>query len=36
MVSIFPQELLNGAVEMACYFFTTIGIVFSMLFAPRA
>jgi hypothetical protein len=35
MIPLIPEELLGSAMEMVCYFFTAIGVVLTILFAPR-
>ena len=35
MFTLLPDALLAGAVEMACYFFTAVGMVLGFVFMPR-
>jgi hypothetical protein len=35
MIPLLPEELLASAVQMACYFFTAIGVALALLFGPR-
>ena len=35
MYSVLPSEVLNSAVEVACYFFTAVTVVLSFFFGLR-
>jgi hypothetical protein len=35
VIPFLPEELLASAVQMACYFFTAVGVALTLFFAPR-